>query len=386
MIQTRRSRSSCWRTTFTSSNENASLSGDGLPWASIYRTEFSEFGIGLLFDIDLFTNTHVLVGGRYDGSQAQNTDYAGRFNINTGTAINPGAYLQTDDTARGWDTGASWSISLSQSLPYGLHPYVTLARSSIMLDGNNNSMLNTVIRAGHIGTSSMQEAGVKASWLDNRISLATAVYNQGREDVSDTDDPTVLNVYATATTTRGWQTELNWAPTRKLVIGLYALKQVTRYTPNIGGNIQVDARALGFMDVRDAAGNIIYPAEAFLYGGRARILLPNGLKQYERKQGNPEHQMGMTAIYQVARHWGLTLKSNYLSSTCAGRLCLVKLPQSLVFDTGLFWTDRNVDLKLDVSNISNQHYFRARTGDTLGDVIAQAMPGRRWQITARYKF
>jgi outer membrane receptor for ferric coprogen and ferric-rhodotorulic acid len=373
-------------TTFTSSNDNSSLSGDGLPWASIYRTEFSEFGIGLLFDIDLFTNTHVLLGGRYDGSQAQNTDYAGRFNINTGTASNPGAYLQTNDTARGWDTGASWSISVSQSLPYGLHPYVTLARSSIMLDGNNNSLLNTVILAGHIGTSSMQEAGIKASWLDNRISLATAVYNQGREDVSDADDPTVLNVYATATTTRGWQTELNLAPTKQIVIGLYALKQVTRYTPNIGGTIQVDARALGFMDVRDAAGNIIYPAEAFLYGGRARILLPNGLKQYERKQGNPEHQMGMTAIYQVARHWGLTLKSNYLSSTCAGRLCLVKLPQSLVFDTGVFWTDRNLDIKLDASNISNQHYFRARTGDTLGDVIAQAMPGRRWQITARYKF
>jgi outer membrane receptor protein involved in Fe transport len=212
------------------------------------------------------------------------------------------------------------------------------------------------------------------------------VYEQGREEVEATDDPTVLNVYATATTTRGWQTEVKWAPWRDLLLSMHALKQVTRYTPNIGGTIQVDARALGFTDVVDAAGNVVYPAEAFLYGGRARIVLPSGMKQYERKRCNPENQIGMTAIYQIDKHWGATLKGNYLSSTCAGRLCLVHLPQSLVFDAGMYWTGKLLDIKLDVFNVGNVHYFRARTGDTLGDVIAQAMPGRRWQATARYKF
>jgi outer membrane receptor protein involved in Fe transport len=255
-----------------------------------------------------------------------------------------------------------------------------------MLDGNNNSLANTVIRAGHIGAASLKEAGIKAAWFDNKLSFSTAVYEQGREEVEATDDVTVLNAYATSTTTRGWQTELKWAPLKNLLLSLHALKQVTRYTPNVGGAIQVDARSLGFMDVTDAAGNVIYPAEAFLYGGRARILLPNGMKQYERKQGNPENQIGVTSIYQLDKHWGATLKGNYLSSTCSGRLCLVHLPQSLVVDAGIYWTDRLLDIKLDVSNVGDVHYFRARTGDTLGDVIAQAMPGRRWQATARYKF
>jgi outer membrane receptor protein involved in Fe transport len=123
-----------------------------------------------------------------------------------------------------------------------------------------------------------------------------------------------------------------------------------------------------------------------LYGGRARLLLPANMPQYKQKQGNPETQLGLSAIYMVHKGFGFTFKGNYLSSTCSGRLCLVKLPQSHVYDAGLFWESRDWNLKFDVFNITDERYFRARTGDTLGDVIAQVMPGRRWQLTAKYKF
>jgi outer membrane receptor protein involved in Fe transport len=84
--------------------------------------------------------------------------------------------------------------------------------------------------------------------------------------------------------------------------------------------------------------------------------------------------------------WGLTLRSNYLSSTCSGRLCLVRLPSSVVTDVGAFVTRMRFEVKLDLFNIGNTRYFRARTGDTLGDVIAQAIPGRRWQLTVKVRF
>jgi hypothetical protein len=41
---------------------------------------------------------------------------------------------------------------------------------------------------------------------------------------------------------------------------------------------------------------------------------------------------------------------------------------------------------LDVLNLTNERYFRARTGDALGDVLAQAMPDRHWQATIKRKF
>lgn len=372
-------------TTFTSANEDASL--NGLPWVLDYRTEFSEIGAGFLFDVNLWgSQTNIVAGARYDLSAARNVDYAGRFEPNAGTSENPGKYLNTDKIASAKDSGSSWSVSVSQQMPWGLRPYGTMARAAIILDGNNNSLTNIVIESGHLGAAELKELGIKGSWLGGTLNLTTSVYEQGRVNVSNSDDPTVINAYASATTTRGWQTEIKWAAQRDLFLSLYALRQTTRYTPNIGGAIQVDARAVGFVDIYDDAGNLVYPAEAFLYGGRVRIQLPDNLPAYERKQGNPRDQLGFTAIYRFNDNWGATFKGNYLSSTCAGRICLVRLPDSLVFDAGLFWSNASFDFKLDVTNITDEHYFRARNGDTLGDVIAQTMPGRQWQATIRYKF
>ena len=56
---------------------------------------------------------------------------------------------------------------------------------------------------------------------------------------------------------------------RNLFASIYAQRQITKYDPNVGGLILVDASALGFQNVTDSSGHVIYPADAFLYGGRA---------------------------------------------------------------------------------------------------------------------
>lgn len=374
-------------TTFSSSNEYPGLDDDGLPWASVYRTQVLEAGLGGMLELGLPRSGGTLtLGARYDISHARNTNYAGRFNYNTGTAARPGVTVDTDETATGWDGGPTWSVSYALPLPGGLRPYATLARASVLLDGNNNTLANSVIDNGHVGSASLKELGIKGTWMSGAISASVSAFEQGRIDVDDDDDVNVLNAYATATTTRGWQAEARWSPSRSLFVGAYAVQRRTRYTPNVGGLIQVDARALGFKDVHDASGNLVYPAEAFLYGGRARIALPGGLNDYSVKQGNPETQVGLATVQAFPSGWGLSLRSNYLSSTCSGRLCLVRLPSSVVTDVGLFVTRLPYELKLDLFNAGNARYFRARTGDTLGDVIAQAVPGRRWQLTLKVRF
>jgi hypothetical protein len=47
---------------------------------------------------------------------------------------------------------------------------------------------------------------------------------------------------------------------------------------------------------------------------------------------------------------------------------------------------RDWHFKLDVLNALDERYYRARTGDALGDVLAQAMPLRHWQFTLRRTF
>jgi hypothetical protein len=369
-----------WNAATSGMTPNSTFDPLSFPFTSIYRTSITETGAGALLDIDTSWGTNLIVGGRYDASHARNTDLAGRFDVGANK------FNSTDDTAAAWDDGSSWTFSISQALFGAVHPYATLSRSSVLLDGNNNSLTNAVIRAGHVGAARLREAGIKASLLQGKMLLAGSLFEQGRSEVEDDSDAALINAYATATTTRGSQAELRWSPQRNLMLTLYALHQSTEYTPNIGGPIQIDARALGFRDVVDATGRVIYPADAFLYGGRVRIVLPDGLPAYRRKQGNPDRQAGMSAIYQFANGTGLTIKANYLSSTCSGRLCLVALPASQVYDASIFRTSRHWDVKLAIYNLTDERYFRARTGDVLGDVIGQAMPGRRWQATIKYKF
>lgn len=372
-------------TTFANGYDNPVLSDDGYPWGGDYRTEFSELGLGALFDIDFASNTNVVIGGRFDASQASNIDYAGLFNAVTGTSANPGKYATEDLMAKRWDHGSSWNVSIAQQLPGNVHPYFTLAKASIVLDANNNALTNVIINAGHLGDASLKELGVKASLFDGRLFFAVSAYEQKRIDVDGGDDPALINAYASATRTRGAGVEIKFAASRRLNFSLYGLEQRTYYDPNIGATLLVDARTLGFQDVLDAQGRVIYPAEAFLYGGRSRIVLPAGMPEYEEKQGNPHLQIGMNASYQI-KNVGMTLSGNYFSETCTGRLCVVTLPSSRVFNAGVYVSFGNWLLKADVLNFTNERYFRARTGDTLGDVLAQAMPDRHWQATLKRKF
>ena len=180
--------------------------------------------------------------------------------------------------------------------------------------------------------------------------------------------------------------EVKWVPVRNSLLSLYALRQETEFTPNAGGALLVDARTLGFEDVKDAAGNVVYPAEAFMYGGRTRIVLPADMPMFATKQGNPRTQIGLSTQYQLRNGLGITLSGNHFSAVCSGRLCAVELPSASVIDAGLFWDLRDWHFKLDVLNALDERYYRARTGDALGDALAQAMPLRHWELTLRRTF
>jgi iron complex outermembrane receptor protein len=201
----------------------------------------------------------------------------------------------------------------------------------------------------------------------------------------DPADPS-LGVDATSTETRGWEMEIKAVPFKNTSASFYVLSQETIYTPNNGGTILVDARTLGFRDITDATGKVIFPAEAFLYGGRSRLILPAGLKEYEKKQGNPPIQMGINLDFQTDSGYGVTASGTYFASTYSGRLKLVKLPEAYIFNVGVYRNVGGWELKASMDNVLDRLWFKARTGDTLGDALAQVMPDRKVNFTAKYKF
>lgn len=373
--------------TFATAADNADIYTDGQPISARGKSTFWEYGLGALVDVDLFKKVNLVVGGRYDYSTAENWEEAGTFNANTGTSANPGAYRTTSQYAEGSDSGPSWSASLSYNLGGGVRPYITMARATATLDGTNNRLSDSLVKLGHLGESEIKEAGIKSSLFSNSLFITFATYEQSRINVSYEDDDTLLSADVSSTITTGQEVEIKWIPIRGLNVSLFGVKQETKFSPNKGGQFLVDARFLGFQDVVDpATGQVIFPAEAFLYGGRPNIVLPDNMKAYEIRPTQPEYQYGANMSYMFENGMGFTLSGNYMSEVCGGRVCLVELPSVTTGNVGLFATIKDWELKFDVTNVTDEDYYRPRQYNSSADMLYTAMPGRRYAVTAKMNF
>ncbi|WP_069962832.1 TonB-dependent receptor plug domain-containing protein [Lacunisphaera limnophila] len=372
---------------FTHAFENNDINNDGAPWTSRYRTLYTEVGGGVLLDIDLFSKLNVMVGGRIDGSEAENLNVAS-FNANTGTSANPGRMNTADEYAKGWDRGGSWSASLSYKGIPKVVPYATIGRSSLTLESNNNSLDNAVINAGHIGEGEILEAGIKTSLLKNTVFVTVAAFEQTRTDVSPNSDSSIISAEVSSTKTRGTEMEIKWVPNKAFSASAYALVQRTTYEPITAGTIWLNASWLGFKDVVDpATGQIIYYADAFGYGGKLNLVVPQEVAvQYDVKQGVPENQFGLNTIYTHASGFGFTLSGNYFASTYSGRFKLLKLPPTRTVNVGLFYRLGDWRAKVDVFNVTDDVSFRARSGGNGSETLLTVNPERRYQFTISRAF
>jgi iron complex outermembrane receptor protein len=373
-------------TNFVTTHDNPDINNDGVPMTAKGETKYLETGIGLMWDIDLFTKWNAVVGGRYDYVKTKNQEADGTFNTSTGTAANPGAFRGAGAGAEESDKGVSWSGSLSYKAPLGLRPYITYARTAVLLEGSNNRIANNVVTGGVVGKAELREAGIKSSFFNNRLYASVAAFRQTRLDVSPGDDPSLLTAEVSSTISKGIDAEIRWMVIKGLNFALFGAKQRTRFAPNIGGQELIDGRFMGFVDVTDAQGNVIYPAEAFLYGGRPSIQIPDNLPQYLYKPSTPEYQLGLNLSYDMTSGFGVNVSANYNSAVCAAKLCVVKMPSITTLNAGLHQTIGGFDLKLDATNITNESAYRPRQYNGSAGQLITAMPYRRINATVRYTF
>jgi hypothetical protein len=358
---------------------------------------FDEKGVGVMFDIDIFRKTNLLLGGRYDKSHAEAHERPD-FIETTGTnalpgqecAVTPGgvcaaAQLSGDDS----DQGTSWSVSISHQLPWaGIRPYATFANSSLTLDGANNLLTPAVVNApaGHIGEAELKEVGFKTSMFNNKLQFTAAAYEQSRTDVATPDDPTA-GAEVSSSIFRGIEADFKWSPTHDLYLGMFGLWQEGKYTVASSGTIDLTARQAGFKDVLEpTTGKVIYPAEAFFYGGRVQVVLPAAIAaQYMDRTGLPGRQLGLTSNYVIGHGFGLLLNGQYFSANWADRLKTIRLPEAYVWNGGATWDSGAWHLKFNGYNVLDRRYFRGRLGDT-GLGVVSAMPTARWEFTVKVDF
>lgn len=374
-------------TTFATYADNPDINNDGAPETAEGQTDYWEYGLGLLWDVNLFEKTNLVLGGRYDYIDVKNRENALTFNTNGGTSLsNPGSFRPVGSHSSNSDHGLSYSVSLTHKLPFGIVPYVTFAHSSVGLEGSNNRISDNIVNGGALGAAELQEAGIKASMLNNKLFMSVAGFKQERIEVSASDDPNLLTTEASSTSSKGIEAEIKWVIARGLNVGLFGIKETTEYLFDNGGTNLIDARTLGFQDVLNPDGSVLYPAEAFLYGGRPSIVIPAGLPQYKMRPSNPEYQVGMNASWELESKWGFNVSANYNSHVCAARLCLTDIPSVTVVNAGVHKAIGNWDLKLDVTNLTNEYFYRPRQLNGSAELLVTAMPLRRTNLTAKYSF
>ncbi|HMN43706.1 MAG TPA: TonB-dependent receptor [Povalibacter sp.] len=403
----------------------------GSPAERYNDSVFDEKGVALMLDIDMWRNTNLVMGMRYDKSHAEARDMR-TSNQTVGNLIDPatgllrpesqyGTACQTPveaaanaegqaaaraagcigflytapfQVAEDTDSGKSWSISLSQQLPWGLRPYFTAANSSLTLDGSNNIITASTIQNattgvynGFIGEAFLREVGIKGSWFGGKLQGGIAGYRQSRNDVTQPDDPTA-GADVSATEAEGIELEMKWMPIKDLFLSGYWSRQTQEYVtaPASSATFEVDGRQVGFQDIYDpVTGELLYPAEAFLYGGRSTTALPAGSTGYQERVGNPETQASIQATYRLRNGFGFLLSSNYFSEVYANRQKTILLPEALVYNAGVTWDKGKVHVKLNGYNFTDERYFRPASGDTNGQLVS-VMPGRRWEASLKVDF
>ncbi|MDR3415311.1 MAG: TonB-dependent receptor plug domain-containing protein [Nevskia sp.] len=399
---------------------------NGNPYDTSAWSSFNSMGAGAMLDIDLFKNqipvlkdTNVVLGYRWDGSNAQGYDYtrfnptpsgggnalvtsqsiANNSNYITGTGISNTTCGITQvsatpqqlagDHCQGWSHGTSNSISISEQLPYGFRPYATASRASLTLDDSNNRLSAAVIGGpvGHIGTAQLREVGMKGSYFGDTLLWTTDYFVQSRTDVSTPSDPTAA-ANVTSTKTKGWENKITWAATRKLSFNAFSYYEDAHYVFNSVASITVSGRTLGFPDIRDNSGNVIYPAESFIYGGKANINIPPALaSRYNKYVIYPDHTYGLSATYQLGHGFSLLGNMNWLQGLWADRIDTVYLPQATTFDASLSYDMGHFHLTMLGTNIFNKHYFQpgGGGGDTDAEIVT-VMPGAQYQLKAKITF
>jgi iron complex outermembrane recepter protein len=371
------------------------------------RSRYSEQGIGLMFDINLGQKTNLLVGARSDKVEALVNESAS-FNPNTGNIGTPtqafldayaaglvcttpggpcpGANLAGTADVTDTDRGQSYSASLSHELPWGrMRPYVTVARSTITLDGSNNLYARGTLLGGKIiGEAELQEFGIKGELFRGRVQWTLSGFQQDRTDVSNPSDPSI-GAFATSTTTEGLEASINAQATKNLFIGASVTLLEPRYTTGLttGQTIDVSARDLGFQDIVLPNGDI-YPAEAFGYGGRLRVLVNDPNNIYDEVPGSPEMQLAMNATYTIGKGFGVLLNAQHFSKSWANRLQTVELPATTLANIGVTWDYKRIHLKGNLYNVTDELQFRATSGGNPN--MLSVLPDRRYELSMKIDF
>jgi iron complex outermembrane receptor protein len=323
---------------------------------------FLDAGLAFLADLTLFEKLNLLGGARYDYFKLRSTVLADS---------NTDAGVDGDDN----DHAVSWSASASYDLPFGIRPYVTVARQSTLILGQGGQLPAANVAGGTaVADSKLNEYGVKASLVEGRLFIAVDYFDQERLDYSAQD--TVTN---NTTGAKGYEAELRWVINPQLTVTGAFTHLVVR---NLG--TEDTGFQFSFLGAEDLLKLGINPAS--VYGGVVGSLVSVSDNE---KAGIPENIGSLNFMFGFDP-WvpGLsaTVGVTSVDSVWSGYSKSVKLPSYTLLNAGVRYESGSWSIGFQGKNLTDETYFRSNFPDLFGSSVVLPELPRNFLMTLGYKF
>ncbi len=342
----------------------------GDDFTEYYIGEYTDIGLAALADFTFDNGFSALLGVRGDRislASRQPLDKlllpsANNFCLPPGDCVALAAEDEVD--------GLSWTLSLSRELAAGVLPYVTLSRQTTVIAGQGGEVTTANVRDGTaVDQSSLLEAGIKGSLLDNRLYFAAAAYRQERTDFSA--QSIVTNQ---ATRTEGVELEARWVVNDNflLAFGHASMEVINLNTRQAGSRFSF----IGAEDLPE-----IEPWE--LYGGALGASVVSG---DFRRAGMPERIHSLLGTWDFNNGWTLSGSIVDVEETHSGFSRGVLLPGYSLVNLGVGYESRSWRFNVNVKNVTDERYFRANFPNLFGGVIVLPELPRHFTASVRFGF
>ncbi len=333
----------------------------GKDYATYVRGYYTDWAFAGLTDLDFNFGLDVTLGARYDSIHGKSSSDPTRTNgDNTSASATKGAW--------------SWSASANYRLPFGLVPYGTISRQSVVIAGQGAELDPNNLKAGTwISASKLYEGGIKGSWLNNRLYAALSIYKQSRVDYN-AQSITVNQ----AVETKGLEAEVRWSVDKHfLVTGAYTRTNVYNLTGLNDGSL---FSFFGIGDLKNVKDPSLY------LGGQLFGLLPVTNKDQSRRAGIPKDLFSATATYSFDNGLAFAGSVSHVPSVFSGQSQAIRLPAYTLVDGSVSYAKGPWLFRVVVKNLTDAKYFRANFTELFGGTIALPERPRSWQASVVYKF
>ena len=329
-------------------------------YSEYYIGTYTDYGFGVMTDIGFNNGLNLLLGGRYDY-----IDMESRTPLEKLLDPTDVDYVSASDTVDGF----SWTTSLSWDTPIGLTPYLTASSQVTMIAGQGADLtVDNVAEGTAVDDSTLQEVGVKGSFLDDRLFVAVAHYEQERTDFSAQSSTTNESVKTTGT-----EFELRFLATEHLTISA-ALTEIEI----VNLNSEENGSRFTFLGAEDLP-NVDLGA---FYGG-----VINGVVSGEvEKAGVPESSYSLTAHYTFLEKYALTASYFHADEVSSGYTGSVTLPSYDLFNLGVSYKGNKWDAALNFKNITNEKYYRSNFPNLFGSSVVLPEKPFSWEASVAYNF